>query len=298
MQRWDPGSAKAHVTSHCLPPDGIFQAHQGVPPPHKISASVNPMENAIALEHVSYAYTRHPVLDDVTLTVPKGDFAMVVGPNGGGKTTLIKLIMGLFTPTSGAIQLFGDKPQAAWNRMGYMPQYTHVDMAFPVSVLDVVLMGRLKNAIGWRYTRKDKDAAHQALSEVGLVGRATTPFSSLSGGQRQRVLIARALCSDPDLLLMDEPTANVDPAAEASIFELLSELNKRMTILVVSHDLGFVSKVVKSVICVNKKVVVHPTSSLDGTLINEIYGGDLRMVRHDHRCSHSGHCINENIRIL
>ena len=256
------------------------------------------MENAIALEHVSYAYTRHPVLDDVTLTVPKGDFAMVVGPNGGGKTTLIKLIMGLFTPTSGAVQLFGDKPNTAWDRMGYMPQYTHVDMAFPVSVLDVVLMGRLKSAIGWRYTRKDKDAAHQALSEVGLVGRSETPFSSLSGGQRQRVLIARALCGDPDLLLMDEPTANVDPAAEASIFELLSELNKRMTILVVSHDLGFVSKVVKSVICVNKKVVVHPTSSLDGTLINEIYGGDLRMVRHDHRCSHSGHCINENIRIL
>ena len=96
---------------------------------------------------------------------------------------------------------------------------------------------------------------------------------------------------------MDEPTANVDPAAEASIFELLSELNSRMTILVVSHDLGFVSKVVKSVICVNRKVLVHPTSNLNGTLINEIYGGDLRMVRHDHRCSHDGHCINDNLRL-
>ena len=250
------------------------------------------MEPAIALENVSFSYTRHKVLDDVTLTVPKGDFAMVVGPNGGGKTTLIKLILGLFTPTSGRVSLFGKKPGAAWNRVGYMPQYTHVDMAFPVSVLDVVLMGRLENSRKWRYTKTDREASHNALSEVGLSARAKSPFSSLSGGQRQRVLIARALCGNPDLLLMDEPTANVDPAAQASIFELLSTLNSRMTILVVSHDLGFVSKVVKSVICVNKKVLVHPTSNLDGTLINEIYGGDLRMVRHDHRCSHDGHCVN------
>jgi zinc transport system ATP-binding protein len=251
------------------------------------------METAIALENVSYSYTRHTVLDDVTLTVPKGDFAMVVGPNGGGKTTLIKLILGLFTPTAGRVSLFGKKPDSAWSRVGYMPQYTHVDMAFPVSVLDVVLMGRLENARRWRYTRQDREAARHALDEVGLSDRAKAPFSNLSGGQRQRVLIARALCGNPELLLMDEPTANVDPAAEASLFKILAGLNTRMTILVVSHDLGFVSKVVKSVICVNKKVLVHPTSNLDGTLISEIYGGDLRMVRHDHRCSHEGHCIND-----
>jgi len=255
------------------------------------------MEPAIALENVSFSYARHPVLDEVTLTVPKGDFAMVVGPNGGGKTTLIKLILGLITPTSGRVTIFGEKPQSAWNQVGYMPQYTHVDMAFPVSVLDVVLMGRLTHSRRWRYTKNDREAARHALSEVGLPDKEKKPFSNLSGGQRQRVLIARALCSNPSLLLMDEPTANVDPAAEASLFELLSKLNNRMTILVVSHDLGFVSKVVKSVICVNKKVLVHPTSDLDGTLINQIYGGDLRMVRHDHRCSHEGHCINEALKL-
>ncbi len=252
------------------------------------------MENAITLDNVSYAYTHHLVLNDANLAVPRGDFAMVVGPNGGGKTTLIKLILGLFTPTSGTVRLFGAPPKQTWSRIGYMPQYTHVDMAFPVSVMDVVLMGRLTSSRRWRYTAEDREAAHGALEEVGLTDKIKVPFSALSGGQRQRVLIARALCGHPDLLLMDEPTANVDPAAEASIFELLARLNKRMTILVVSHDLGFVSKVVKSVICVNKKVVVHPTSELDGTMINEIYGGDLRMVRHDHRCSHQGHCRNES----
>lgn len=255
------------------------------------------MEPAIALENVSFSYARHPILDDVTLTVPKGDFAMVVGPNGGGKTTLMKLILGLLTPATGRVSLFGKQPEAMWDQVGYMPQYTHVDMAFPVSVQDVVLMGRLTNSRRWRYTKADKDAARHALDEVGLPDKIKAPFSSLSGGQRQRVLIARALCSTPSLLLMDEPTANVDPAAEASLFDLLSELNHRMTILVVSHDLGLVSKVVKSVICVNKKVLVHPTSDLDGTLISEIYGGDLRLVRHDHRCSHEGHCINAALKL-
>jgi len=189
--------------------------------PIDINEPVNPMEPAIVLDNGSFSYTRHPVLDGVTLTVPKGDFAMVVGPNGGGKTTLIKLILGLLVPTSGRVSLFGKSPEAAWNQVGYMPQYTHVDMAFPVSVMDVVLMGRLTQSKRWRYSKNDREAARHALNEVGLLEKQKKPFSSLSGGQRQRVLIARALCSNPSLLLMDEPTANVDPAAEATLFELL-----------------------------------------------------------------------------
>ena len=124
---------------------------------------------------------------------------------------------------------------------------------------------------------------------MNILDMSNRMFSRLSGGQRQRVLIARALCSDPDILLLDEPTANIDPEIEETIFSLLVELNKNMTILVVTHDLGFVSQVVKSVICVNRRVLVHPTSEINGALVKDIYGSDLRMVRHDHRCSEKGH---------
>lgn len=255
------------------------------------------MKPIISLRDVHFSYDEHPVLEGVNLTVPQGDFAMVVGPNGGGKTTLLKLILGLIHPNAGELSLFGDTPDRAWSQVGYMPQYTHVDMAFPVSVLDVVLMGCLTGSKKWRYTRRDKENAFIALDEVGLAPKAHRSFSDLSGGQRQRVLIARALASNPKLLLMDEPTANVDPASEASLFELLQQLNQRMTILMVSHDLGLVSQVVKSVICVNRKVHIHPTSELNGTLIQELYGGDLKFVRHDHHCCHEGHCVNEALKL-
>ncbi len=243
----------------------------------------------IVLKDVSFAYAKEKVLEDVCLTVPKGDFASIVGPNGSGKTTLLKLILGLLKPASGDIRIFGDTPEKANLRMGYMPQYAHLDTQFPVTVLDVVLMGRLGYTSGGRYSRKDRKAAKSSLEEVKLSGLAKHLFSELSGGERQRVLIARALCSEPDLLLLDEPTASIDPEVQKVLFEILEELNQRMTIVLVSHDIGFVSKVVKSVICVNRRVVVHPTSEINGEIIKEIYGGDLRMIRHDQRCSERGH---------
>jgi zinc transport system ATP-binding protein len=129
-----------------------------------------------------------------------------------------------------------------------------------------------------------------AIDTVGMTSFAQTGFNALSGGQKQRVLIARALCSRPDILLLDEPTANVDHETEENLFSILKALNQNMTILVVSHDLGFVSKYVKTVICVNRRLVIHPTTDVDGTMIKDIYYGDLKMVRHDHRCSEEGHC--------
>ena len=244
----------------------------------------------IAVEKVSFSYNGVPVLEDVTLTVHEQDFISIVGPNAGGKTTLLKLILGLLKPTSGTIRVFGLPPVKVRSRIGYMPQQASLDPLFPVSVLDVVLMGRLGNGkdLGF-YRRADKEAAADALRKVELHEVRHCSFSDLSGGQRQRVLIARALVSDPELLLLDEPTANVDAIVETELYEILKELNEKMTVVLVTHDLGFVSRYVKSVACVNRRVVVHPTSEITGEMINEIYGCDVHMVRHDHRCSEEGH---------
>jgi len=247
-------------------------------------------DQVVIFDKVSFTYANEPVLEDVSLTVERGEFASIVGPNGGGKTTLLKLMLGLIKPDVGKITVLGNTPDKSRPRLGYMPQYAHLDMQFPVTVLDVVLIGRLGPKFGCWYSKQDIKTAMAALGEVKLSNLADSTFSQLSGGQRQRVLIARALCGNPDLLLLDEPTASIDPEVEETLFHVLQKLNRRMTILFVSHDIGFVSQIVKSVICVNRQVVVHPTSDINSLLVKEIYGSDLRMIRHDHRCSEEGHC--------
>jgi zinc transport system ATP-binding protein len=247
-----------------------------------------PGNHEIILENVSFAYKKYNILEHVDLTIHEGEFASIVGPNGGGKTTLIKLMLGLLKPTEGKITLFGNTPEKVRHKIGYMPQYAHLDNDFPATVMDVVLMGRLAKSTLW-FSKKDKFEAINAIDEVGMKDFLNTGFNELSGGQKQRVLIARALCSSPELLLLDEPTANVDNQTEETLFTILKKLNSKMTILLVSHDLGFVSKYVKSVICVNRQVVIHPTTLINGALIKDIYHGDLKMVRHDHRCSDDGH---------
>ena len=238
----------------------------------------------ISVHGVSFAYDGDLVLRDVCLEVAPRDFACMVGPNGGGKTTLLKLVLGLLAPAAGRIRVFGGPPQEARTRIGYMPQHAQVDLRFPVSVADVVLMGRLGRAeMMGPYRRAHRDAAWQALREVGLYDLRQQPFGTLSGGQRQRTLIARALASEPELLLLDEPTANLDAPAESDLYELLRRLNERLTVVMVTHDLGFVSRFVRTVICVNRCVVVHPTSEITGEIIREIYGADVCMIRHDQR---------------
>jgi zinc transport system ATP-binding protein len=239
----------------------------------------------ISLRNVAFSYGGPPVLEDVNLSIGDRQAMCVVGPNGGGKTTLVKLILGLLAPQRGEVRVFGQSPQHARRRAGYMPQRVEHDLHFPVTVMDVVLMGRLgkggiAGTMGW-HGRADRRAALDALAQVGMDEFPRRPFSSLSGGQRQRALIARALCCKPELLLLDEPTANVDSLVETRLLGLLRELNRRMTILMVSHDLGFVSELVEHVICVNRRVVVHPTSELTGEAIRDVYGGDVRLVRHD-----------------
>jgi zinc transport system ATP-binding protein len=243
----------------------------------------------IQCDQLCFSYDEIPILTDVSFTVQRLDAIALVGPNGGGKSTLLKLILGLLTPQSGTIQVLGTSPHLARPRIGYMPQHLQFDPSFPVSVMDVVLMGRAGSMGLWRYGAEDRRVARATMAELAVDDLAGRSFSSLSGGQRQRILIARALVCEPELLLLDEPTANVDPAAHLQFFEILKELSRRVTVLTVSHDLGFVSQVVGRVFCVNHQVRIHPTTELTGEVIREMYGGEVRMVLHDQCCSERGH---------
>lgn len=247
----------------------------------------------IILEQVNFSYDRELILEDVNLSIGKREFIGIIGPNGGGKTTLLRLILGLLTPDSGTIRVFGQPPATACHRIGYVPQHLQFDQRFPATAFDIVQMGRVGQGHFGRISKTEKQAAEEALAAVGLSKYKKRKFAGLSGGQRQRVLIARALASDPELLLFDEPTANVDSSSGEKLYQILAELNKRMTILVVSHDIGFVNHHITSVVCVNHQVVIHPTSTLDGRNIIDMYGHDLSLIRHDYRCSQEGHrCSN------
>jgi zinc transport system ATP-binding protein len=236
---------------------------------------------AVEFSDVSFSYDGISVLEAVTFKVAPGEFLSIVGPNGGGKTTLLKLMLGLLKPDRGRVRIFNASPEKCRQRIGYMPQYTRFDPQFPVSVLDVVLMGNLGTRRGGPYSRWHKENACRVLDQVDMCGRSGDPFSSLSGGQRQRVLLARALIGGPDILLLDEPTANVDVGIESKLDGILRGLRGSLTILMVSHDLGFVSEMVEYVLCVNRRVFVHPTSSLNGKLIHELYETDMRVIEHN-----------------
>lgn len=247
----------------------------------------------ISLEHVDFAFNGEAVLQDVSLEIRNREMIGVIGPNGGGKTTLLRLILGLLEPDNGKVLVFGDTPARSSHRLGYVPQHMQFDSRFPASALDVVLMGLAGKSPLGPFAKKQIRLAEETLATVDLADHKKKRFSELSGGQRQRVLIARALATSPDMLLFDEPTANVDTSAGEKLYDILEQLNKKMTILLVSHDIGFVNRQITSVICVNKKVVVHPTTELVGQTIIDLYGNDISMIRHDHRCSPEGHsCSN------
>jgi len=236
----------------------------------------------IATDNLSFSYNSKTVLENVNLTINENDFVWVVGPNGGGKTTLLKLLLGLLKPQNGTIKIFGNSPRKARRYIGYMSQHISLDNQFPVNVLEVILMGRLGNGEDFGPLRSnDKKIAADVLRQVGLYQYRHKPFSELSGGQQRRLLIARALVSQPKILLLDEPTANLDANSEKDLFELLKKLNKKLTIILVSHDPAFVSDFVKRVVCVNRGVHEHPTSAISGLYVSEFYGGERRIVRHD-----------------
>ena len=203
----------------------------------------------IQLQNVSFTFNGDPVLRSVDLEIREREFVAIVGPNGSGKTTILKLILGLLHPTTGTVRVFGAPPERARPRLGYVPQYIFADIRFPVRVEDVVLMGRL-----------------------GPQGDST--------GRE----IARALVAEPDILLLDEPTASLDSEVAAQLYDLLGRMNARMTLILVSHDLWFVSRFVTRVVCVQREVQVHDTSDVDADTVGRLSGLGMRMVRHEDSC--------------
>ncbi|MDJ0784923.1 MAG: ABC transporter ATP-binding protein [Desulfosarcinaceae bacterium] len=226
----------------------------------------------IDIKDLEFAYDGESVLADVNLSVRQGDFMALIGPNGGGKTTLVKLILGLLTPDRGAILIDGKSPQKASHCIGYVPQNVNVNRSFPITTMDVVLMGRLnpKKRLS-RNTNTHRRDALAALERLEVADYADRKIGALSGGQRQRAFIARALVGRPKLLLLDEPTASIDTKGQADFYRLLGELNKEITIVVVSHDLLVVSHYVKSVACVNKHLHYHDQAEITGEMLETMY---------------------------
>jgi zinc transport system ATP-binding protein len=237
----------------------------------------------IELRGVSFAYGAVPVLEDVDLVVPPGEFLGIVGPNAGGKSTLLKLVLGLLEPTAGTIRVLGRGARVASREIGYVPQYPAFARDFPLTVEQVVLTGRLgRGRLLGGYRAEDREMARWVMTQTEIADLAQRRIATLSGGQLQRVLVARALACEPQILILDEPTANIDMRVESDIFDLLRALNRHMTILVVSHDVAFISAYVQRVACVNRTLLCHATESIDGQVIHDLYGGDVRRVAHAH----------------
>jgi zinc transport system ATP-binding protein len=239
--------------------------------------------NAIEIQDLSFAYGEIPVLDHVSLEVPEREFLGIVGPNAGGKSTLLKIILGLLSPTRGTVKVLGSPPCKARTRLGYVPQYPAFARDFPVTVEQVVLMGRLgRGRMLGGYSRSDRDIARRVMAETEISDLTQRRIDQLSGGQLQRTLVARALACEPEILILDEPTANIDMRVENELFDLLRLLNQRMTILVVSHDIAFISGYVHRVACLNRTLICHRTEDIDGQIIQQLYDNEVRMVAHHH----------------
>lgn len=211
----------------------------------------------ININQLSFSYDKQVVLENINLSVEKDDFLAIIGPNGGGKSTLLKLILGIIQPKEGVLKVFSKHPSKHLNKIGYVPQNTNINIDFPIKVLDVVLMGFSKKLFSFGYTNQQRLDAIEALKRVGMEGLKDQKIGSLSGGQRQRVMISRALCSKPKLLILDEPTASIDVSGQKQIYELLKELNKEITIIVVSHDISVILGYANKVAHINKILTYH-----------------------------------------
>jgi zinc transport system ATP-binding protein len=238
-------------------------------------------ETVVELSHVTAGYGGLNAIEDVSLSIVQGEFLALVGPNGGGKSTLLKVVLGLLEPRAGTVRVFGNSPADSRRRLGYVPQAARFDRDFPISVNELVAQARLDGAhLFARPTAADRAAVAAALEEMRIGHLSRRPVAALSGGELQRALIARALAGGPDLLLLDEPTASVDARMGETIYDLLVRLNARITLVVVSHDIGFVTAHAGRVACLNRTLVCHAPGALATEALSHLYGGPVRVIDH------------------
>jgi len=214
--------------------------------------NANDRQEIIRIRGLSFSYDARPFLENIHLTIYADDFLGIIGPNGGGKTTLLKLILGILRPDSGTIEVFGGTPREERKGIGYLSQFVDIDFDFPITAREVVLLSRLVGRLVGRYSQEDKQAAEDALRQMQIWDLRNRKLNELSGGEKQRVFVARALANRPRLLLLDEPMSNIDIHVQEAFYEILKELHRDIAIVVVDHNLDMLSRFVREVACINK----------------------------------------------
>ena len=227
----------------------------------------------IEVKNLNFAYDKTKILEDINISIKKEDFLAIIGPNGGGKSTFLKLLLGILKPTSGTIKVFGKSVEDNFMKFGYVPQDTNINKNFPIRVLDVVLQGRIGiSKKFWGFSKKDIMICEESLEKVGALKYKEKRVGELSGGQRQRVFIARALATNAQILVLDEPTASIDSKGQISLYSILKELNKDKCIITVSHDVNVVLGFANKVAYLNKTLYLHDSPAKNKTEILKSIG--------------------------
>lgn len=235
----------------------------------------------IELSHVTFRFNRHPVLDDISLDIHEGEFHAIIGPNGGGKTTLLKIMLGLLEPHAGSVRILGGSVLENRRYLGYVPQFRTFDFHYPISVREMVLSGRLGHTEKkLNYGPQDYAAADESLATMGITDIADREIADISGGQRQRAIIARALVGRPRVLLLDEPTVYVDTPTATHFYDIIEDLRKEMTIVLVTHDVGALSPDITTVSCLNRRIFTHDAREITDEMIGAVYPCPVDLIAH------------------
>ena len=240
--------------------------------------------NAVDIKGLTFSYGNEPILKNVSLELPENSFLVVIGPNGGGKSTLIKLILGLLPLQQGSIKIFGDSLEKMRSIMGYVPQDSDQIKHFPVNVLDTAMMGLFGHKLS---KHQQQERAMESLNLLGMDSYADKRLNELSTGQRQRVLMARALAAEPKLLILDEPTSGIDPSGQEIILDVLKNKAKDTTIIFISHDLSVIPGHASAVACVNRDLHYHASGEVTNTIMSQAYGNIPSMTLVCHECQYN-----------